>query len=130
MFSNPADDKYAWVRADLADIILLQDFRDSRNLISWKDLLLLLEGDTVRLPAPKNHFATDIVIDKDIPVFATSKGSIRYVGRFNTPDEKEQEMMDSRWKIIKLKHQFQSYEQKQVQPCGRCFAELALMGEL
>ena len=38
--------------------------------------------------------------------------------------------MDSQWKIIKLKHQFQSYEQKQVQPGGRCFAELALMGEL
>ena len=48
----------------------------------------------------------------------------------NTPDEKEQEMIDSQWKIIKLKHQFQSYEQKQVQPCGRCFVELALIGEL
>ena len=70
------------------------------------------------------------MIDKDIPVFATSKGPIRYVGRFSNPDEKEQEMMDSRWKIIKLKHQFSSYEQKQVQPCERCFAELALMGEL
>ena len=88
VFSNPADDKYAWVGADLADIILLQDLRDSRNLISRKDLLILLEGDTVRLPATKNHFATDIVIDKDISVSATSKGPIRNTLEDSTPQKK------------------------------------------
>ena len=65
VFSNPANDKYAWVGADTAEIIVLQDFRWCRDSIPWKDLLLLLEGETVKLPAPKNQFSTDVVIKKD-----------------------------------------------------------------
>ena len=56
LFDNPANDKYAWVGADKAEVILLQDFRFCREVITWKDLLLL-EGEMVKLPAPKNHFA-------------------------------------------------------------------------
>ena len=59
VFSNPADDKYAWVGADLANIILFQDFRDSRNLISWKDLPHLLEEEYSQVTcSKKNRFAT------------------------------------------------------------------------
>ena len=61
-FSNPANDKYAWVGADHAEVIILQDFRWSSELICWKDLLLLLEGELVKLPSPKNQFATDVCI--------------------------------------------------------------------
>ena len=75
-FSIPAADKYAWVGADRAEIILLNDFRWSKDVIEWKSLLLLLEGDIVKLPAPKNHFSSDVYIDKDTPVFATSKSVI------------------------------------------------------
>ena len=66
-FSNPAADKYAWVGADNAEIILLNDFRWSKELIEWKSFLLLLEGDSVSLPAPENHFSTDICINNDTP---------------------------------------------------------------
>ena len=76
LFDNPANDKYAWVGANKAEVILLQDFRFCREVIAWKDLLLLLEGETVKLPAPKNHFATDVVISSDVPIFATSKAPI------------------------------------------------------
>ena len=38
--------------------------------MSWQDLLKLLEGDAVHIAAPKTHFSKDIVMDKDIPVFA------------------------------------------------------------
>ena len=62
LFDNPANDKYAWVGADEAEVILLQDFRFSKEVLAWKDLLLLLEGETVKLPAPKNHFMKDVVI--------------------------------------------------------------------
>ena len=51
VFCNPANDKYAWVGADQVEIIVLQDFRWSPELIAWKDLLLLLEGETVKLPS-------------------------------------------------------------------------------
>ena len=43
-FTNPANDKYVWFGADQAEVIVLQDFRWSSELICWKDLLLLLEG--------------------------------------------------------------------------------------
>ena len=61
-FSSPANDKYAWVGADNAEVIILQDFRWSSELICWKDLLLLLEGEPVKLPCPKNLFETDVCI--------------------------------------------------------------------
>ena len=42
-FSNPANDKYGWVGADKAEVIFLNDFRWSRNGMSfccyWKDTL-------------------------------------------------------------------------------------------
>ena len=111
------------------EVIVLQDFRWSRDMIAWNDLLLLLKGETVKLPSPKNQFSSDIVIKKDTPIFATSKSRIAYVGKFNASDERETEMMAIRWKVIGFKHQIPESEQKRVQPCGRYFAELALLGE-
>ena len=79
-FSNPAKDKYAWVGAEKADIIFLNDFRWSEELISWNVFLKLLEGDLCHLPAPKNHYATDLCIDTDTPIVATGKEEIQYQG--------------------------------------------------
>ena len=53
-FSNPVNDKYALVGAEKAEMVILQDFRWSSELICWKDLLLLPEGEPVKLPSPKN----------------------------------------------------------------------------
>ena len=113
--------------AEKAEVILLQDFRFSKDVIAWKDLLLLLEGETVKLPAPKNHFAKDVVIDSDVPIFATSKSPITYKGPFNVEDERETDMMNNRWRIIKFKHVFEEKDQRKVKPCGSCFAKLVLM---
>ena len=41
-----ANDKYGWVGADSVEVIVLQDFQWSRDMIAWNDLLLLLEGET------------------------------------------------------------------------------------
>ena len=129
VFSNPANDKYAWVGADTAEIIVLQDFRWCRDSIQWKELLLLLEGETVKLPAPKNQFSTDVVIKKDTPIYATSNSRITYTGKFNSADDRETEMMSVRWKFIEFTHQITENEQKQVAPCAGCFAELTFLGE-
>lgn len=129
LFDNPANDKYAWVGADKAEVILLQDFRFCREAITWKDLLLLLEGETVKLPAPKNHFATDVVISSDVPIFATSKAPLVFKGPYSVEDERETDMMNSRWRMIRFKHAFEEKDQKNVEPCGSCFARLVLMGE-
>lgn len=128
-FLSPANDKYGWVGADKAELILLQDYRWNRESIQWKDLLLLLEGETVKLPAPKNLFNSDVVISKDIPIFATSKSKIVHCGKFNYSDERETEMMSARWKYIEFSYQIPQSMQKEISPCERCFAELALMGE-
>ena len=99
-FSNPAADKYAWVGAGKAEVILLNDFRWSKELIEWKSFLLLLEGDQVNLAAPKNHFATDVCINRDTPVYTTSESVITYRGAYNSQDQSEDDMMASRWKVF------------------------------
>ena len=107
----------------------MQDFRYSKETIAWKDLLLLLEGETVKLPAPKNHFSSDIEIKSDTPVFATSKCRIKFRGPYNAEDDRETAMMDSRWRIVEFKHSFAEHEQKCIKPCPVCFAKLVQMAE-
>ena len=130
LFENPSHDKYAWIGAEKAKVILLQDFRYSKEIISWHDLLLLLEGETVKLPAPKNHFIDDIVIDSDVPIFATSKCPIVYKGPFGTSDDRENEMMANRWNVYKFRHVFHEHEERHIIPCKSCFAQLVLLEDL
>ena len=35
VFSKPANNKYGWVGADSVKVIVLQDFRWSRDMIAW-----------------------------------------------------------------------------------------------
>ena len=62
--------------AEQAECIFLNDFRWSPAVIQWHDFLLMLEGQLVHLPAPKSHYAKDIVFEKDTPIFATGKNPI------------------------------------------------------
>ncbi len=128
-FANPATTTFAWIGVQDSEIIFLNDFRWSSEIIAWKDLLLLLEGQIVRFAAPKSQFARDIVLEKDTPVFATSIAPIIYTGRCTSASNRmEDDMMDSRWKVFELRHQIPQGEQKEIPPCGRCFAELVMLG--
>lgn len=129
-FSNPANDKYAWLGAEEAEVIFLNDFRWSSEMIAWKELLLLLEGQTVHLPSPKNHYSKDITISSDVPVFATAKSCIEYRDRFNATDPLENDMMSVRWKVFQFFHQIPKDKQKDITSCPKCFAKLVLLGEL
>ena len=71
-------------------------------------MLLLLEGETLKLPAQKNIYSEDIVISTDVAIFATSKSSIKHRGR----DDRETEIMAARWKNYEFRHQFSPQEQK------------------
>ena len=66
-FSNQANDTYTWLDTEKAEIIFLNDFRLSQEMIPLKELLILLEGQAVHLLSPKNHYSNDIWIDKDTP---------------------------------------------------------------
>ena len=128
-FTNPATTSYAWIGSENAEVIFLNDFRWSKEILSWKEMLLLLEGQTVHFPAPKSHFAKDICLDKDTPIFATGKESIKYIGRYNIEDERETEMMNARWKIFNFTRQIPQDEQREIISCVKCFAKLVLHGE-
>lgn len=125
-FCNPSNDKYAWLGVESAEVIFLNDFRWSSEMISWKEFLLLLEGQPVHLPTPKNNYCTDICVSTDIPIFATGKSTIKFIGRGNKEDPKEDEMMAVRWKVFEFFHQIEEREQKDVPSCEKCFAELVL----
>ena len=124
-FSNPASTSFAWVGAENCEIVFLNDFRWSSQILAWHDMLLLLEGQTVHLPAPKSHYAQDIVFDSDTPVFCTGKQELQYI-RGQVLDERETEMMRVRWRHFMFYAQIQQNEQRNVPPCPRCFAAFIL----
>jgi len=97
-------------------------------MITWSNFLLLLEGQTDNLPRPKNLYANDMRIDRSstIPFFATSKGPIEYVGKFNVCDEGETDMMSFRWLTISFEKQIE--DPKHVEPCSKCFSKLVMAG--
>ena len=76
-------------------MIFLNDFRWSDKIIPWHDLLLLLEGQTVHLPATKSLF------ERDVPIFCTGKDELVYI-RGGVADSRETD---------------------DILPCPRCFAE-------
>ena len=64
-FSNPATGSFAWIGAEEAEIIYLNDFRWHPKIIARADFLQAPEGDTVHLLAPKNLCSKDIELSKD-----------------------------------------------------------------
>lgn len=127
-FTNPASTSFAWVGAENAEIIFLNDFRWSPQIIAWHDLLLLLEGQQVNLPAPKSHFAKDVTFKGDTPIFCTTKRPICFV-KNGCVDDRETEMMSVRWKVFNLTYQIPQAEQRQVEPCSSCFAQVIFHAE-
>ena len=127
-FVNPTSTRYAWVGLDEAEVAYLNDFRWSSECIAWSDFLLLLEGQTVHLPRPKNQFATDLLVSREntMPFFATSKSAIEYVGKYNNRDDRESDMMASRWRMFTFDKRIASPQH--FDPCPRCFAELLALG--
>lgn len=124
-FSNPASTSFTWVGAEKAEILFLNVFTWTLAVIQWHDFLLLLEGQLVHIPAPKSHYAKDIAFTRDTPIFATGKNPIVFV-KNRALDDKETEMMNVRWKIFRFHTQIPQEKQKQLRPCGKCFATLIL----
>lgn len=126
VFLNPATATFAWVGAELAECIFLNDFRWSDQVITWHDFLLMLEGQLVHLPAPKTHYSQDILFDKDTPIFCTSKVPFVYIKR-GVVDDRETEMMSVRWRVFTFNYQIAQHEQVEMAPCAHCFAQLILL---
>ena len=122
-FVSPAHGTFAWVGAQDAEVVLLNDLRWSEKLISWSDFLNLLEGFPIHIQAPKTHFAGDILWDKKTPIFATSSSRLRkYDG--GLLNEAETKMMDVRWEYIEFTKPIRS--PKEITPCPHCFSRFIL----
>ena len=84
----------------------LNDFRWSEKIIPWHDLLLLFEGQTVYLPAPKSYHSKDIEFTHDAPIFEL------VYGRGGSIDSMESTMMRCHWCIFRLHSQIDASKQK------------------
>ena len=113
---------FAWVGIQDVECIFLNDFRWSPQVIPWYDLLLMLEGEVVHLPAPKTYFMQDIEFDKDTPIFFTSKRPLIFI-KNGMVDDRETEMMG----VFCLNYAIPLEQQRQdILPCPKCFATLLL----
>ena len=63
-------------------------------------LILLLEGQTVHMPAPKSHFAKDLVFDADTPIFSTGKHELSLSKRGVLMKRKLRGCLHGRMKIL------------------------------
>ena len=124
-FCNPATGTFAWVGAEKAELVLLNDFRWNPSIIAWADMLQLLEGDIVHSPAPKNFCKQDIEFDKDSPFFATADAPIVLV-KGGAINQANSEMMRVRWRFFNFWKQIPPKDQISLAPCSRCFARLIL----
>ena len=93
------------------------------------EMLLILEGQPVHFPAPKNHYSKDVCLLSDTPVMETCKSRV-VIEPNEKSDEIENEIMEPRWKVFEFTHQIPFDGQKEVEPCGRCLSELVLLGEI
>ena len=82
----------------------------------------------MKLPSLINQFATNVCINTDVPIFATSKAKTEFVGKHNTHDDRETEMMDVMWNIFEFTHRIPQADPKLIIHCPRCFSELVLLG--
>ena len=86
----------------------------------------MLEGEVVHLPAPKTHFAQDMQLIKDTPVFCTTKRPLLFI-KNGVVDDRETEMMEVRWKLFEFRAQIPESQQRNIQPCPKCFKDLIMM---
>ena len=135
VFQNPASSTFGWLGVKTSNLIFINDFRWSPRrkggYIDWADLLKLLEGAQVTLPAPMNSNTAHIGVTKCMPIFATSLEEVHYW--INHPDEPltdrhrtENEMMKSRWNVFRFFYQIKKEDKVNVPKCATCFAKLVL----
>jgi len=118
-FAKPAkDSRYPLLNLELSEVILWQDFRMESCPMSWDDLLLLFEGETITIARPMNTFGSNLQYKATQPVFLTSDGPMEHPRR----DARETAMMRRRFTTFVFMNTFQKAEVKRIEPCARCFA--------
>ena len=97
-------------------------------MIACEEPLIFLENQAVHLPSPLNRYSNNICYDKDTPIVATSQSEITYVGKYNSLDPVENEMMSFRWKTFKFYKKIAESDQVGLTLSPKCFAKLLIEG--
>lgn len=136
VFANPASSTFGWMGVETANLVFLNDLRWKplglkKGNIGWQDLLNLLEGLTVTLPAPMNIHSKHIEVKKVMPIFATSIDKVRYwVNDEKEPQtdrhDLENNMMDARWNYFKFTNSISKDEKRNIPECTVCWAKFVL----
>ena len=125
-FSCPSDNKFNWIGAPEKEVIFLNDFRYSDNMMSWGIFLNFLEGASIHVSMPKSHFVQDQVWEKKQPIFATAEKKITRI-LHNQIDAGETAQMDKRWEYIYFNYRIPDDKiDYRIVSCHRCFAEFIL----
>lgn len=103
MFSDPPNQKYAWLATELAEKIVLQD-------LSWKliwlvgkiNFSLLGEGGIVKLASSENQYPSNACTNWDIFMIARSKSKTEYFGKHNSRDTRRSKTIVARRKNMDL----------------------------
>ena len=128
--STPQNYFYAWTGLDEVEVAFLNDIRWSKELITWHELMSLVEGDFSKLSRPKNVFASDLSIPRwnSISYFATGIKSFQFAGVYGQQNERETDMMDNQWKIFEFTNQILKNESLGIE-IPKCFFNLVILGE-
>ena len=124
-FCNPATGSFAWMGAEDAEIIFLNDFHWHPNIKAWADFLQALEGDTVHLLAPTNVCCRYVELNKDTLFFTTSDTPV-VLFKAGVVDNTNTQMMLVRWRFFHFWRQIPYSEQQALVPCCHCFAKFIL----
>lgn len=124
IFVNPGETKFSWAGVIDKEIIYLNDIRyDENKTMSWDKFLNLLEGETVHINMPKNHFSEDYAFNATSPIFATADAPIMRVHKGKVL-QTDTNMMMKRWKLFHFTYAIPDDKIIEISPCGKCFAKL------
>ena len=89
-------------------------------MIPWQEFLNLQKGQSLFLAAPKTHYARYVLITHYVPIFETSIAPIMFA-RKGANIERQNTMMEARWRKFQLSVLIPLSKQKTVKSCTRCF---------
>ncbi|CAE6960478.1 unnamed protein product [Symbiodinium sp. CCMP2592] len=113
-------------------IMVLQDLRVDSLKLSFDALLVLLEGQALEVPLPRNHFAANKVYTGTAGCFATSGNKLRIphceAVKLNVLPAEQDAMMDARWQYFRFDHAFSAADIEKIEACASCYANWVSAG--
>ena len=108
-------------------VAVLQDLRPQSMRIGWDSLLVLLEGQHVAVPMPRNVNSEDVTRSaKGTPFFISGSDKLRIstedAYREGVDVETQNAMMAARLRYFYFPHSRSKRDCKRCPPCGSCFS--------